>query len=213
VPIDVDNIRAALAAHEPRDGDGDHSVGRAQNRSLTPKGDLRPAGVLVPLIERGADGTHVILTQRSHHLQQHAGQVSFPGGRYDATDPDLVSTALREAEEEIGLPSTNVTVLGSLNGYSTGTGYHITPVVGSISDQFQPLPNPGEVEDVFEVPLSVLMDEANYELRTGFWKGRERKYYALDYDNRFIWGATAGILVGMSRVLRTHADMPKEGTP
>lgn len=204
--ISVGDIRAALAKHVVTDGDGDHAVGTAGFR-FTGSAAPKPAGVLVPLIERGDDGVNVILTQRSEELRQHAGQVSFPGGRHDATDPDLEFTALREAEEEIGLPRGDVTILGSLNYYRTGTGFQITPIVGHVPPRFEAVPEPGEVAAVFEVPLSFLMDETNYELRSRVWKGKERHFYAMDYDNRFIWGATAGILVGMARVVRAHLEM------
>jgi len=207
VSVSLDIVRAALGDHAPRDGDGDHHVGTSQLNAapeLEQSHVPRPAGVLVPLITRGQGDIRVILTQRSPALSNHAGQVSFPGGRRDAEDIDLTSTALREAEEEIGLERQSVTVLGSLNGYRTGTGYQITPVVGTVPGSFEPRPNPDEVADVFEVPLDLLMDEANYELRSGRWKGRTRQYYALDYDNRFIWGATAGILIGMSRLVRLY---------
>lgn len=203
--ISVDDISAALSRHVVKDGDGDHAIGTAGFR-FTGSDAPKPAGVLVPLIER-AGGVNVILTQRSEQLRQHAGQVSFPGGRHDDTDPDMEFTALREAEEEIGLPRGDVTILGSLNYYRTGTGFQITPVVGHVPARFEAVPEPGEVADVFEVPLTFLMDEANYELRSRVWKGKERHFYAMDYDNRFIWGATAGILVGMSRVVRTYLGM------
>lgn len=201
--LSVSDIHAALAQHSVQDGDGDHAIGKSGFRA--DKAQLpKPAGVLVPLIDRPHDGVHVILTERSQALRQHAGQVSFPGGRHDEGDPDLVFTALREAHEEIGLLKTDVTVLGSLNSYRTGTGFHITPIVGHVAAHFQPVPDPSEVADVFEVPLEFLMDEANYELRSANWKGKARDFYAMDYDNRFIWGATAGILVGMARVVQTH---------
>ncbi|MEM9880615.1 MAG: CoA pyrophosphatase [Pseudomonadota bacterium] len=203
--LSLDTVRAALAGHEPRTGDGDHAVGQSAS-PLTPRQVARPAGVLVPLVARAHDDISVILTQRSPDLSKHAGQVSFPGGRHDASDIDLTSTALREAEEEIGLARQSVTVIGSLNGYRTGTGYQITPVVGTVPLSFQPRPNPDEVADVFEVPLDILMDETNYELRSGHWKGARREYYALDYDNRFIWGATAGILIGMSRLVNAYVQ-------
>lgn len=201
--ISVLDIQSALAQHSVSEGDGDHAVGKSGFRFDRPD-PPKPAGVLVPLIERARGEVQVILTQRSAELRQHAGQVSFPGGRHDAGDPDLVFTALREAEEEIGLPKTDVTVLGSLNNYRTGTGFHITPIVGHVPAHFKAVPEPGEVADVFEVPLEFLMDEANYELRSAVWKGKARDFYAMDYDNRFIWGATAGILVGMARVVQAH---------
>lgn len=201
--ISIADIQGALAQHSVTVGDGDHSVG-AKATHVDAHPQALPAGVLVPLVERGDSGLHVILTQRSNELRQHAGQVSFPGGRHDADDEDLIVTALREAEEEIGLRRQDVTVLGELNRYRTGTGFQITPIVGHVPGHFEAAPEPGEVAAVFEVPFELIMDDKTFELRTAVWKGKTREFYALDYGNRYIWGATAGILVGMSRIMRTY---------
>ena len=180
----------------------------------TPRGDhdlnpgmlgaeIRPltrAAVLVPLIER-ADGLWVLLTERSATLKDHAGQISFPGGRQDPEDIDSVATALREADEEVGMPPPLVRVIGRLDTYITGTGYSVTPIVGLIRPPFPIEADPVEVADVFEVPLGFLMNPANHQKHSREYQGRTRHYYAIPYENRYIWGATAGMLVNLSRLL------------
>jgi 8-oxo-dGTP pyrophosphatase MutT (NUDIX family) len=149
-----------------------------------------------------ASGLHVLLTQRTDHLHDHAGQISFPGGRMDEGDESLVATAIRESEEEIGLPSQSIEVLGLLPEYLTVSGYQVTPVVALVKPIPQYRPDPFEVADVFEVPLRFLMDPANHEIRV--WQGPEgsRRFYAMPYADRFIWGATAGMLRNLYHLLK-----------
>lgn len=162
---------------------------------------LKPAGVLVPLVNR-REGVTVLLTQRTAHLQKHAGQISFPGGGWEPDDPDLVATALREAEEEIGLPPSHVEVLGRLATYETSTGYGVAPVVGWIEPPFPLRIDPFEVAEAFEVPLAFILDRANHRRESAMRDGRRRFFYVLPYEDRYIWGATAGMLVNLYDVLR-----------
>lgn len=160
-----------------------------------PVAPLKRAAVLVPVVLR--DPLTILLTLRTDGLSSHAGQIAFPGGRVDPTDADVIAAALREAEEEIGLTSSHVEPLGFLDPYRTGTGYIINPVVALVSPGFTLSPNPEEVSDVFEVPLAFLMDAANHQRHARIWNGRERHFYAMPYEQRFIWGATAGMLRNM----------------
>jgi 8-oxo-dGTP pyrophosphatase MutT (NUDIX family) len=160
--------------------------------NLTP-GPPKPAAVLIGLVEREA-GLNVLLTRRSDTLRAHTGQVALPGGRQDA-DETLWQTALREAHEEVGLHPTFVNVVGLSTPYQTGTGYLITPVVGFVRPGFTLTPNPHEVADIFETPFGHLMDPANYEEHEReLPTGEVRRFYATTHDERYIWGATAGIL-------------------
>ncbi|HRP96991.1 MAG TPA: CoA pyrophosphatase [Rhodocyclaceae bacterium] len=159
---------------------------------------LVPAAVLVPVVTR-SEGLSVLLTRRTDHLHHHAGQVSFPGGRVESTDVSPVMTALRETEEEIGLDPERVELLGELAEYRTGTGFNVTPVVGLVHPPFELKLDEFEVAEAFEVPLAFLLDPANHEHHEVEFEGRLRQYYAMPYQGYFIWGATAGILVGMSR--------------
>jgi 8-oxo-dGTP pyrophosphatase MutT (NUDIX family) len=158
------------------------------------------AAVLVPIVMRGPGGDQptVLLTERTQHLSTHSGQVAFPGGRTDETDADAVATALREAQEEVGLDPRFVQVIGHLPIYVTGTSFVVTPVVGLVQPDFDLRPNPHEVADAFEVPLSFLMNPANHRLHAFEWEGVRREWYSMPYveggRERFIWGATAGML-------------------
>lgn len=152
----------------------------------------RPAAVLVPVVARSE--LTVLLTQRTEHLAKHAGQISFPGGKIDEEDVGPIDAAIREAEEEIGLSASYIETLGFLDSYRTGTGYRITPVVALVRQGFSLALNAHEVADVFEVPLSFLMDEANHQRHAREWRGRQRQFYAMPYQDRYIWGATAGII-------------------
>lgn len=161
---------------------------------------LTLAAVLVPLVNREAELT-VLLTQRTTHLAAHAGQVAFPGGRIETSDRDPVHAALREAEEEVGLPADHVSVIGRLDTYITGTGYEITPVVGLVRAPYPVRPDPHEVADVFEVPLAFVLDTANHERHSREFKGLIRSFFVLPYPGRYIWGATAGMLINLAEVL------------
>lgn len=162
---------------------------------------ITAAAVLVPLVNR-PEGFTVLLTQRTEHLADHAGQISFPGGRVEQGDANREMTALREAEEEIGLPRSRVEILGILSEYRTVTGFSVTPVVGLVEPPFPLTLDPFEVADVFEVPLSFLLDPANHQRHSYEHQGRRRSYYAMPYQGRFIWGATAGMLINLFQVLR-----------
>ena len=153
----------------------------------------KPAAVLVPIVLRGSEPT-VLLTQRTAHLSSHAGQVAFPGGRIDAGDADAVDAALREAEEETGLARNFVEPLGFLDTYMTVTAYHVVPVVALVRPGFVITPQANEVSAVFEVPLRFLMTPENHEKHSREWQGKLRYYYAMPYENRYIWGATAGMI-------------------
>jgi 8-oxo-dGTP pyrophosphatase MutT (NUDIX family) len=166
---------------------------------------LTPAAVLVPLIER-PEGFGVLLTTRTSDLKRHAGQVAFPGGRREPDDADMIACALRETEEEVGLPRASVEVLGLLDPYLTITGYEVTPVVGVLMPPLSVTPDPIEVADVFEVPLAFLMDPANHRREQRDYKGLTRAYYAMVYEQRYIWGATAGMILNLFEVL--SAEQP-----
>jgi 8-oxo-dGTP pyrophosphatase MutT (NUDIX family) len=176
---------------------GDHDL----NPGMTPpSAALRPAAVLVPLIDR-AEGMSVLLTRRTPHLSAHAGQIAFPGGQIDAGDRDAIAAALRETEEEVGLPRDHVTVIGRLDTYVTGTGFEITPIVGIVAPPFPLAIEPSEVAEVFEVPLSYVLDPGNHRRTERIFDERPRVFFVLPYENRNIWGATAGMLVNLAEVL------------
>ena len=165
-----------------------------------PSAALRPAAVLVPLIDRPA-GMSVLLTQRTPHLSAHAGQISFPGGRIEESDADATEAALRETEEEIGLTREHVRVIGRLDTYVTGTGFEITPIVGIVKAPFPLAIDPFEVSEAFEVPLSFIVDPCNHRRMTREVERRARVFFVLPFENRNIWGATAGMLVNLAEVL------------
>jgi 8-oxo-dGTP pyrophosphatase MutT (NUDIX family) len=170
---------------------GDHELeldGAPVLLARTPK----PAAVLVPVVLREGE-TMVLFTQRAPGLRDHSGQIAFPGGKLDAGETAL-DTALREAQEEIGLEPALVEPLGYLDAYLSSSNYLVMPVVGLVTPNFQLAPNPGEVAEVFEVPLGFLMDPDNHELHAREWKGRIRQYYAIPHGERYIWGVTAGIV-------------------
>jgi 8-oxo-dGTP pyrophosphatase MutT (NUDIX family) len=151
------------------------------------------AAVLVPVVAREPEAT-VLLTLRTTHLNSHGGQIAFPGGKIEESDASPVYTALREAEEEVGMPASIVTPLSLLDLHNTGTGFRIIPVLSLVEPGFVPAPDPGEVADVFEVPLSFLMAEQNHIEQVREWKGRRILFYAIEYERRMIWGATAAML-------------------
>ncbi len=177
----------------------------AQSRAIAPltTGDgllfleaeaLKPAAVLVPVISRGSD-LAVLFTRRTDHLYDHAGQISFPGGRAEPHEENAVQTALRETEEEIGLAAGRVEILGSLSEYVTVTGYRVTPVVGLVRPPLELKPDEFEVAEIFEVPLRFLLDPSNHQRNSVVHLGRQRHYYALPYEQYYIWGATAGMVM------------------
>ncbi len=158
------------------------------------------AAVLIPVIAHPGELT-VLFTQRTTSLRSHAGQVSFPGGRAEPADPSVEFTALREAGEEIGLAPERVEVLGRLADYHTRTGYRVAPVIGLVEPPLELVPDPREVDHVFEVPLAFLLDPRNRQRRTREFQGRSVGFYVFEYQDRTIWGATAGILVNLYRML------------
>lgn len=160
---------------------------------------LRPAAVLL-LVVNHYEPT-VVFTQRTAHLADHAGQISFPGGRCDDDDCTPERTALREAREEVGVDDQRIEILGRLPEYRTSTGFAVTPIVGWAEPPLSFRPDPQEVAEVFEVPLAFLLDPGNHRYESAFYKGRMRKYWAMPYGQRFIWGATAGMLVTFQRIL------------
>jgi len=159
------------------------------------------AAVLVPLVNRGG-GVQLLFTQRTAHLDDHAGQISFPGGRVEPDDTDREATALRETEEEIGLARDAIALLGRLPDYDIPSGFRITPVVGWIEPPIALKPDPFEVAGVFEAPLEHFLDAARYQRRDYRFRGRHRHYLAIPYEGRYIWGATAGMLYNLCRRLR-----------
>lgn len=156
---------------------------------------LKPAAVLIGV---RAKTESVVLTKRSSKLKHHPGQIAFPGGKKDKTDTNLVETALREAEEEIGLTADTVSVLGQLNGHETVTGFDVSPILSIIESDFDIRPEAGEVEDVFDVPLDFLMNTENFRVESRRWQGRRRYFYVIPFGPHYIWGATARILRGLA---------------
>ncbi|MFV0492536.1 MAG: CoA pyrophosphatase [Pseudorhodobacter sp.] len=154
---------------------------------------LRPAAVLVAV----RDG-QVVLTKRSSRLKHHPGQIAFPGGKVDPADSGSIAAALREAHEEIGLTPDLVSVLGTLPPHETVTGFSVTPVLAEITGPFDPVPERGEVDEVFMVPLAFLMERANFRVEGRRWRGQRRLYYVVPYGPYYIWGATARILCGLA---------------
>jgi 8-oxo-dGTP pyrophosphatase MutT (NUDIX family) len=186
--------RLARPAPEPEPHDL-HVIALKEGTGVT------EAAVLVPLINR-ASRVQVLFTQRTPHLDDHASQISFPGGRVEADDVSREETALRETEEEIGLARARVALLGRLPDYEIPSGFRITPVVGWVEPPFELKPDPFEVAEVFEAPLEHFLDAAHYQRREFRFRGRHRHYMAVPYEGRYIWGATAGMLYCLCRMLR-----------
>jgi 8-oxo-dGTP pyrophosphatase MutT (NUDIX family) len=186
-------LREALGRGAAAHLSGDHGI------DLDISSAAVPAAVLIAITDRPSPG--LILTQRPETMRRHPGQVAFPGGRVDVDDEDHIAAALREAEEEIALPPSQVRVIGSLSSYRTGTGYDITPVIGLIPPDLRFIPNSQEVASIFEVPLAFVLDPANRTERVGIWQGQERRFYELSWGGYRIWGATAGMLVNLERIL------------
>lgn len=177
---------------------GDVLEGEAVNDGIA------PAAVLVAVVERPQPG--VILTLRPDTMRKHPGQISFPGGRIDPGDAGPIAAALREAEEEIGLPPATVDVIGLADRYVTVTGFEVTPVVGIVPPDLELNPHPGEVAAVYEAPLHYLLDPAHQQKRSAVWRGRERHYYEIEWEGRRIWGATAAMIVNLGRRLAMGGD-------
>lgn len=190
--LDLERLRAGLLAEPPVD----HVV----VEDGVDGAPLTPAAVLVPIVLR-ADGQTLLLTQRTAHLKDHPGQISFPGGRVEAHDLSAVMTALRETEEEIGLDPDRIELLGELPEHFTGTGFRITPVVGLVHPPFELAPDHFEVAEVFEVPLTHFLDPANHEQHSMMHEGKLRRYRAMPYRDYYIWGATAAILHSLYELL------------
>lgn len=183
--IDLDHLRASLLS-EPAAGDFVQEDG-GEGLPLT------PAAVLFPIVLHDAGHT-VLLTQRTAHLRDHAGQIAFPGGRVEAGDASPLHTALRETEEEIGLSRRLIDILGYLPEYRTGTGFRVTPVVALVRPPFKLVLDPYEVAEAFEVPLAFLLDQANHQRHSLHYRGALRHFFAMPYGDYFIWGATAGMI-------------------
>ena len=197
-PIEQKNwIALRLARPAPADARGMSDGFRLPGR----EGLVTPAAVLVPIVNR-PDGLTLLLTQRSADLPDHAGQISFPGGRVEPEDASLAHAALREATEEVGLAADRVAVLGELAPYETVTGYRVTPIVGWVEPPFALTPDPIEVADIFEVPLAFLLDPQNQQRHFRMLGERRRDFWAIPYGERFIWGATAAMLMIFDRTLR-----------
>ena len=190
--VDLGRLRRVLAALPANAWHGDEPGVQIENPV--------EAAVLFPIVLR-EKGTTVLLTQRTAHLRDHAGQISFPGGQAESGDLSPTHTALREAEEEIGLSSAHVEVVGTLPEYLTVTGYRITPVVAFLTPPFSIRPDPSEVAEVFEVPLAFLMNPENHQRQSREIQGETRNFFAMPYGRHFIWGATAGIIVSLARAL------------
>ncbi len=192
--LGLDRIRAALTKPGRPSSDFDLNP----ETVLPPGRKLRPAGVLAPILR--LDGAlHLVLTKRSSALKHHPGQIAFPGGKQDEGDPDVIAAALREAHEEIALPPSQVELLGTLPAHETVTGFLVTPVIGLVTGPFEPVPEAGEVDEAFFVPLDHVLREENFQVQGRHWRGQQRFYYAVPYGPYYIWGATA-------RMLRAWSD-------
>ena len=167
------------------------------NPSRPAAAGLRAAAVLLPMIEIGGTA-QIYLTKRASHLKSHPGQIALPGGKVDAGDAGPEAAALREASEEIGLPAGNVRILGRMAAHETVTGFSVTPVLGRVTAAFLPVPEAGEVEEVFTVPLSAVLDSGRYRIEGRFWRGEWRRYYCVPHGPYYIWGATARILKALA---------------
>ncbi len=210
--MDINLVRECLNTTGPGSGEalpdnkerGDYDLNPEfapeRDVKLISQKELRPAAVMVGLIDR-PDGLSVLLTRRTENLEHHPGQISFPGGHIDKDDADADDAALRETFEETGIGSEHISIIGRLDTYITRTGFSITPVVGLISTQFKLVADPTEVAEIFEVPLAHFMNPANHQLHERTFEGVSRRFYAMPYDNYYIWGATAGMLFNLYEVL------------
>lgn len=188
--LDLDGLIEKFSNFTPKPDDirGDHDL-----NGFSPKPHNREAAVLVPIVKREG-GLTVLFTKRTEHLSNHPGQISFPGGHIEDHDETPEHAALRETEEEVGLPHDYIQVIGRLNGYITRTGFHVVPVVGVVDVPFPVTPDPHEVAEVFEVPLAFLMDPANHQKCSRIFMGKQRHFWAMPYKDYYIWGATAGMI-------------------
>lgn len=196
-PYSLAEFRSMALSRLPVPADrvtGDHVLNPDMGPYAKWTGAPREAAVLIPILERSSGKASVLFTERTAHLSSHAGQVAFPGGKIDPEDGTPEVAALREAEEEIGLHRHHVEPFARLAPYLTGSGYRVTPIIGFVSGDPVLTPNPGEVADVFEVPLAFLMDPANHQRQSRDWQGKARYFYAMPYETRYIWGVTAGIV-------------------
>ncbi len=188
--LDLDVLVEKFAGFTPKPSDirGDHDL-----NGFRPEPDNREAAVLVPIVNR-PEGLTVLFTKRTDHLKNHPGQISFPGGHTEEEDESAEHAALRETEEEVGLPPSYIRVIGKLNDYVTRTGFRVTPVVGIVDAPYPTDPDEHEVAEVFEVPLSFLMDKENHKKCSRVFLGKTRYFWAMPYEDYYIWGATAGML-------------------
>lgn len=192
----LDHFRVALA----QTGVGSSDFDLNPDTVLPAGRVLRPAGVLAPIMETER-GLSLLLTKRSAALKHHPGQISFPGGKKEEADADVIAAALREAYEEIGLPPTHVEVLGTLPPHETVTSFDVTPVIGFIREPFEIIPEPGEVDEVFAVPLDHVLDPDNYLIQSRRWRGQMRHYFVVPYGPYYIWGATARMLRAWTEII------------
>ncbi len=193
IPDQISQLKMALAQGSTPSSDFDLNPD-----VVLPEGrKLRPAGVLAAF-QTGPQGLELILTKRASHLKHHPGQIAFPGGKVDGADADVTSAALREADEEIGLRPGNVEVLGALPCHETVTGFRVTPVIGLVKAGFDPIPEPGEVDEVFTVPFEHVTDPARFSVQSRRWQGRRRHYYTAPFGPYYVWGATARMLRGLA---------------
>lgn len=193
----IDAVGAALA--KPWAASSDFDLNK---NNLPPKGrDLRPAAVLIGITDHQTN-PRVILTKRAAALKHHPGQIAFPGGKVDASDTDARAAALRESHEEIGLDPSHVDIIGVMPTHDTVTNFVITPFVALIDHAFLPIPEPGEVDEVFTVPLAHLMDPKNYVIEYRFWQGQRRFFYTVPYGPYYVWGATARMLRGLAEQVK-----------
>jgi 8-oxo-dGTP pyrophosphatase MutT (NUDIX family) len=192
----LDRVRSLLSGPFTPQPHGDWDLMRGPPPPAT---SLMPAAVLMAISNEPEP--QLLFTRRTAHLKRHPGQVAFPGGRQDAGDADPVATALREALEEVAMPPADVEVLGTLDPYRTGTGFLVTPVVGVVPPGLQLQADPGEVDELFHVPLAHVLDPANHLRQSGHWQGETRHFWTIRHDSHVIWGATAGMIVALSRRL------------
>ena len=194
-PFTADDFRLRAAGEKAPFADADYGDHRLNPdlRDMIVREGLRDAAVLIPVVDR-RDGASVILTKRTEKLRSHSGQIAFPGGRLDPTDPTPEYAALRETEEEIGLAPSYIEVVGRMPDYVSGSGFRIAPILSVVRPDFRLSINPDEVDDAFEVPLAFLMNPANHTRDSRLWQDQQRYFYTMPFGERYIWGVTAGII-------------------